>query len=130
LKRPGWTVPFEMFADIILTRDIPELGLRVGDVGTIVERHLVPDGREEGYSVEFFNMTGNTVAVVTVLRSAFPRQPIDRPYEPSTPERPDGTCYLPQGIDREQPKRPCGSKSRGLAPPCRRRRLMMLGSGC
>jgi hypothetical protein len=37
------------------------------------------------------------------VRSAFPRQPIDRPYEPSTPERPDGSCYLPQGIDREQP---------------------------
>jgi hypothetical protein len=26
LNRPGWTVPFEMFGDIILTRDIPELG--------------------------------------------------------------------------------------------------------
>jgi hypothetical protein len=70
LKRPGWTVPFEMFGDIILTCDIPELELRVGDVGTIVERHLLPDAREEGYSVEFFNMTGNTVAVVTVPVSA------------------------------------------------------------
>ena len=80
LKRRGWTVPFDMFADIILTRDIPELGLRVGDVGTIVERHLVPDGREEGYSVEFFNMTGNTVAVVTVPVSALrPPTPADRP---------------------------------------------------
>ena len=36
-----------------------------GDVGTIVERHDIP-GRETGYSVEFFDMLGHTVAVVTL----------------------------------------------------------------
>jgi hypothetical protein len=73
-------MPFEMFGDVIVTRDFPALGLHVGDVGTIVERHVVPDAREEGYSVEFFNMTGNTVAVVTVPASALrlPTQ-ADRP---------------------------------------------------
>jgi hypothetical protein len=30
-----------------------------------VEHHRVPGVAEEGYSVEFFDMTGNTVAVVT-----------------------------------------------------------------
>lgn len=55
----------EMYRDAILQVDLPEHGLCAGDVGTVVERHLVP-GREEGYSVEFFDMTGNTVAVVTV----------------------------------------------------------------
>lgn len=55
----------EMYRDAILTVDLPEHGLCKGDVGTVVERHVVP-GREEGYSVEFFDMTGVTVAVVTL----------------------------------------------------------------
>jgi hypothetical protein len=61
---------FEPFSDVILTRDIPERGLRVGDVGTVVDRHVVPGVAGEGYSVEFFDMTGNTVAVLTVPASA------------------------------------------------------------
>jgi len=71
---------FELYSDVILTCDIAERGLRAGDVGTLVERHVVPGGTEEGFSVEFFDMTGNTVAVVTVPASAL-RQPTpaDRP---------------------------------------------------
>ena len=61
---------FEPYSDVILTRDIPEQGLRVGDVGTVVNRHVVPGVADQGYSVEFFDMTGNTVAVVTVPASA------------------------------------------------------------
>ena len=61
---------FELYSDVILTRDISEHGLRAGDVGTVVERHVVPGVSEEGYSVEFFDMTGNTVGVVTVPASA------------------------------------------------------------
>jgi hypothetical protein len=56
---------FELYQDVILTVDLPGNGLCAGDVGALVERHLVP-GKEEGYSVEFFDMTGRTVAVVTV----------------------------------------------------------------
>ena len=56
-------MPFDMYGDVILTRDVPEHGLRAGDVGTVVERHPVPGVVEEGYSVEFFDMTGNTVGV-------------------------------------------------------------------
>jgi hypothetical protein len=52
--------------DAVLTVDLPDEGLRAGDVGTVVERHQVPGVPEEGYSVEFFDMTGRTVAVVTV----------------------------------------------------------------
>jgi hypothetical protein len=55
----------ELFQDVILTADMPEHALCAGDVGTVVERHDVP-GKEIGYSVEFFDMTGRTVAVVTV----------------------------------------------------------------
>jgi hypothetical protein len=59
----------ELFQDVILTADLREHGLRVGDVGTVVERHDTP-GKETGYSVEFFDMTGRTVAVITVPSSA------------------------------------------------------------
>ena len=69
----------ERYQDAILTMDLPGEGLRAGDVGTVVERHDVP-GREVGYSVEFFDMTGRTVAVVTVPASHLRRPtPADRP---------------------------------------------------
>jgi Domain of unknown function (DUF4926) len=71
---------FELYSDVILTRDVSEHGLRAGDVGTLVERHVVPDVAEEGYSIEFFDMTGNTVAVVTLPASALRvPSPADRP---------------------------------------------------
>jgi len=67
------------FRDVILTVDVPEHGLCAGDVGVAVEQHTVP-GREDGYSVEFFDMTGRTVAVATIPGSWL-RQPTpsDRP---------------------------------------------------
>jgi hypothetical protein len=71
---------FELYSDVILTRDVVDRGLRAGDVGTIVDRHVVPGTAEEGYSVEFFDMLGNTVTVVTVPASAVrPPTPTDRP---------------------------------------------------
>jgi Domain of unknown function (DUF4926) len=70
---------FTRYQDVVLLRDIPEEGLCAGDVGTVIERHDVP-ARETGYSVEFFDMLGNTVAVVTLPASAL-RAPtrVDRP---------------------------------------------------
>lgn len=69
----------ELFQDVILTADIPEHDLCAGDIGTVVERHVVAD-EEDGYGVEFFDMTGQTVAVVTLPGSDL-RQPTssDRP---------------------------------------------------
>jgi hypothetical protein len=73
-------MPFDMYGDVILTRDVVEHGLRTGDVGTVVERHIVPGVAEEGYSVEFFDMTGNTVGVVTLPATALRMPtPADRP---------------------------------------------------
>ena len=70
----------EMYGDVILIRDVPESGLRAGDVGTVVERHVVPGASEEGYSVEFFDMTGNSVAVVTLPAGTLRvPTPADRP---------------------------------------------------
>lgn len=72
-------MPFEPFSDVVLTADIPEEGLMAGDVGTVVERHIAP-GFEDGYSVEFFDMTGHTVAVITIPQTLL-RSPTgtDRP---------------------------------------------------
>jgi hypothetical protein len=73
-------MPFDLYSDVILTRDVPASGLRAGDVGTLVERHAVPGVPEDGYSVEFFDMTGDSVAVVTLPESVL-RMPTaaDRP---------------------------------------------------
>ncbi|MEO6861025.1 MAG: DUF4926 domain-containing protein [Microcoleus sp.] len=70
---------YELYSDVILLDDRPDEGLYAGDIGTVVEQHDV-EGLETGYSVEFFDMLGNTVAVVTVPGS-FLRSPTgaDRP---------------------------------------------------
>jgi hypothetical protein len=70
---------FIPYQDVVLLHDVPGEGLCAGDVGTMVERHDVP-GQETGYSVEFFDMLGNTVAVATLPASTL-RAPshIDRP---------------------------------------------------
>lgn len=59
-----------MYGDVILTRDVTERGPCAGDIGTVVERQVVPGIAEEGYWIEFFDMIGNTVAVVTLPASA------------------------------------------------------------
>ena len=69
-----------LYEDAILTVDLPKEGLCAGDVGTVVEHHVVSGAREEGYSIEFFDMTGKTVAVVTVPASAV--------RSPTTADRP------------------------------------------
>ncbi len=48
---------------VMLTENIPTLGLFKGDVGTVVMVHN--DG--EGYEVEFIASQGNTAAVATFL---------------------------------------------------------------
>ena len=40
-------MPFDLYGDVILTRDVKEYGLRAGDVGTVVERHVVPSVAEK-----------------------------------------------------------------------------------
>jgi hypothetical protein len=60
---------FKLYIDVALARDMPELGLRQGDLVKIVDHHVAPDG-EEGYSIEVFNALGETIAVTTVPVSA------------------------------------------------------------
>ena len=56
---------FRLYTDVILLNNVPEENLQVGDIGTVVERHEVA-GLETGYTVEFFDMLGNTVALATL----------------------------------------------------------------
>jgi hypothetical protein len=49
----------------ILTVDLPESGLQMGDVGTIV--HIYPD--KAAYEVEFFTLDGETLDVLTLTAS-------------------------------------------------------------
>lgn len=54
------------FRRVVLTEDLPEEGLRAGDVGIVVDQY--PDRGElpAGYELECFSGTGETVAVVSV----------------------------------------------------------------
>ncbi|GBO52031.1 hypothetical protein APA_4336 [Pseudanabaena sp. lw0831] len=61
---------FSLYSDVILLTNLPEECIYAGDIGTVVERHDVI-GLETGYSVEFFDMLGNTVSVVTLPMSYF-----------------------------------------------------------
>lgn len=47
---------------VVLRKDLPEHGLRAGDVGTVVHAH--PGGR--GFEVEFATLKGRTIALVTL----------------------------------------------------------------
>lgn len=60
---------YRMFQHVALSRDLPEKGLKRGDLVVIVEHHPLPDG-EDGYSLEVFNALGETLTVVVVPESA------------------------------------------------------------
>jgi hypothetical protein len=60
---------YQLFEEVVLLEDIIEKGLLKGDVATIVEYHSVPEG-EDGYSLEVFNVLGDTIAVITLPESA------------------------------------------------------------
>jgi hypothetical protein len=47
---------------VVLTVDLLEHGLKLGDVGTVVLVHGA-----EGYEVEFMTLDGETIAVVTAV---------------------------------------------------------------
>jgi hypothetical protein len=55
---------FKILDTVVLDRDLPERGLRKGDLGAIVETHE-PDGIE----VEFVTVSGRTEALITLAES-------------------------------------------------------------
>lgn len=50
---------------VVLSTDLPEYGLRDGDIGTVVLVHR--DG--EGFEVEFVALDGETMAVISLFPS-------------------------------------------------------------
>jgi len=60
--------------DVILTCDLPEHGLRRGDIGTVVLVHK----QGKGYEVEFTALDGETLAIATLeasqVRPSKPRE--------------------------------------------------------
>jgi hypothetical protein len=52
---------------VVLMHDLPILGLQAGDVGKVVR---ILDGRA-GYEVEFKTLTGEPVAVTTLVTTQF-----------------------------------------------------------
>jgi Domain of unknown function (DUF4926) len=52
---------FAVLDSVVLARDLPELGLRAGDLGAVVEVYA-PDGIE----VEFVRASGHTKALLTL----------------------------------------------------------------
>lgn len=48
--------------NVVLSVDLPSLGLKAGDVGTVVLVH----GTGEGFDVEFIALDGETIAVTTL----------------------------------------------------------------
>lgn len=56
----------ELYKEIALVRDVPEEGLRAGDVATLIDYVPHPAGGEEGAVLELFNAVGESIAVITV----------------------------------------------------------------
>lgn len=54
---------FKEHDQIVLTSDLPDEGLKAGDVGTIVHIHR----QGEAFEVEFSALDGKTIAVATAL---------------------------------------------------------------
>jgi hypothetical protein len=55
---------FELLDTVVLSRDLPEHGLRVGDVGAVVEVYADTD-----FEVEFVRASGETKALVALTSS-------------------------------------------------------------
>jgi Domain of unknown function (DUF4926) len=60
----------EVYQEVALTRDLPEHGLKSGDVAMLVDFVPHPSGGEAGCVLEVFNAIGESFAVIAVPISA------------------------------------------------------------
>jgi hypothetical protein len=60
----------ELYQEVALTRDLPEHGLRSGDVAMLVDFVPHPTNGEEGCVLEVFNAIGESIVVIAVPISA------------------------------------------------------------
>jgi len=56
----------ELYQEVAITCDLPEHGLRAGDVATLIDFVPHPDDGEEGCVLEVFNAIGESFAVIAV----------------------------------------------------------------
>jgi hypothetical protein len=56
----------ELYQEVALTRDLPEHGLRAGDVAVLVDFVPHPNNGEEGCVLEVFNAIGESFTVIAV----------------------------------------------------------------
>ncbi len=57
---------FELYTQAVLTIDLPDYGLKIGDLVTLVEFLEGNETLESAYVVEVFDAIGQTLAVLTV----------------------------------------------------------------
>jgi hypothetical protein len=60
----------ELYQEFALTRDLPEQGLKVGDIATLVDFVPHPSNGEEGCLLEVFNAIGESLTTIAVPISA------------------------------------------------------------
>ena len=60
----------ELYQEIALTRDLPEHGLKAGDIAMLVDFVPHPSDGEEGCVLEVFNAIGESFATIAVPISA------------------------------------------------------------
>lgn len=54
---------YPLFSQVALAEDLPEYHLKRGDIATIVEYYPMPEGEEDGYSLEGFDAPQITLEV-------------------------------------------------------------------
>ena len=64
----------ELYKPVALTEDLPEHGLKKGDTAIAIEHYPMPEGEEDGYSLEGF---GVEIEGVTVEVRESQIEPID-----------------------------------------------------
>lgn len=60
----------ELYEYVALTRDLPDYRLKRGDIATLIDFVPHPTDGEEGCVLEVFNAIGDSIAVLTVPKSA------------------------------------------------------------
>jgi hypothetical protein len=68
-KKGGIKMSYQLFTRVSLAEDVPEYGLRKGDLATIVDRHEGGSDQELGYSLEVFNALGETIQMSGITLS-------------------------------------------------------------
>lgn len=56
----------ELYQEVALTRDLPEQGLRAGDVAMLIDWVAHPSDDEAGCVLEVFNAIGESITVIAV----------------------------------------------------------------